>query len=345
MRLGVITSSWPSRVRPWAGHFVADLCEGLASRGWEVEAVAPSWVDDGAPGTRSGVRLVPAEVGGVARSPGRHGRTGVRVLGALRREARRREADVWLCHWWPTALAVPRTVPRLVVLHGSDVDLMERLPARVSRAATSGARVVAVADGLARRAAARTGRVRPAVCRLGARVAEGPQGGAGFPAWWLDAPGPRVLTVGREAPGKGLDVAREAARRLTLPWLVVTPALGLGPAGVRGLVAAADLVVVPILDGPGLPREGHPHVITQALAAGVPVVGGPNAAVREALRDSGQVEVASAGPAALARAVRRALEPVRHASLRAAAREAGAGLRWDAVLPEWEAHLIGAVGL
>ncbi|MEZ4267993.1 MAG: hypothetical protein R3F39_16615 [Myxococcota bacterium] len=67
-------------------------------------------------------------------------------------------------------------------------------------------------------------------------------------------------------------------------------------------MARAGPVVVPSEDGPGLPREGSPHIIAQAVAAGVLVLAGPNAAAREAVRRLDQAELSEAGLAALAAA-------------------------------------------
>jgi tRNA A37 threonylcarbamoyltransferase TsaD len=76
--------------------------------------------------------------------------------------------------------------------------------------------------------------------------------------------------------------------------------------------------------------------------AGVPVVGGPNAAVRDALREASQREVTVAGGVALAAAVREALEPTLHERLARAATGAGEGLTWEAVLPAWVDALMRA---
>lgn len=345
MRLGVLSTSWPSVLRPWAGHFVADLGEALARSGVEVCAVVPWFGAGGALEARPGVTLAAAPVAGPPRSPAGDAALGVTMLRALRERAARESVDLWLCHWWPTGWAVPRGARRLMVLHGSDVDLLERLPRAVGRRLAPAEETVAVAETLAWRHADRLGGARPTVCRLGARSAadEGEAPPPAFAQGWLDASGPRVLTVGRAAPGKGLAVARAAARRLDgVAWLTVTPALGAGPRQIEQLIRSADLVVVPSEGGPGLPSEGSPHVITQALVAGVPVLGGPNAAVRAAVRTAGQAEVCDAGPDALAEAVSSALEPSRRAALAEAARRAGAGLDWGAVLPAWLRAIEGA---
>lgn len=340
MRLVVVSTSWPSLLRPWAGHFVADLSAAIAATGVEVRALVPQFGAGGALQTRPGVALLPARVRGAPRSPARDPRFGLEMLRALRRRAAGEGADLWLCHWWPTGLAAPPGARRLLVLHGSDVDLMERLPGAAVRALTRGTSVVAVADALGRRFAAHTGAAAPEICPLGASAHGDSLDGDGAPPdfarAFVDASGPRVLTVGRDAPGKGLGVVREAAGRLPgVSWLVLTPELGAGPRDVERLVACADLVVVPSEDGPGMPREGSPHIIAQALVAGVPVLAGPNRAVREAARRLGQAEVAEPGAEALADAVIWCLNRENHVKLASEARLRGAERGWERVLPAW----------
>lgn len=340
MRLVVVSTSWPSLLRPWAGHFVADLCAAIAAAGVDVHALVPEFGAGGTLETRAGVTLLPARVRGAPRSPAHDPGFGVTMLRALRQRAAGQRADLWLCHWWPTGLAAPRSSRRLLVLHGSDVDLIERLPRPAARFLIGGAPVVCVAEPLGRRFAAHTGTQRPEICALGANACRESLGDAsGLPPFaqaFATASGPRVLTVGREAPGKGLHTAREAASRLVgVNWLVLSPEMGLGPRDVERLVAACDLVVVPSEDGRGMPREGSPHIIAQAAVAGVPVLAGPNRAVRAAARRLGQAEVTGSGAAALASAVNRCLNAESHAKLALEARLRGVELGWERVLPAW----------
>lgn len=332
MRVGVVTTSWPSVARPWAGHFVADLSEALARAGLDVVALAPCWSAGGGLLERPGVQLLASPVSGpevpVSRDPAR----GLQALAALRHAARRVSVDVWLCHWWPTRLAVPRGVPTVVVLHGSDVDLAERLPSMAVRRALHGARVVAVAPHLARRVGIEG---EGTVLALGAHRA-GPHAAPRPSSWWTRDNAPRVLTVARNHPSKGLDRVRTARRQLPgVAWLVVGANRPLDPASVRALISRADLVVVPSLAGLGHPAEGRPHVISQALVAGTPLLGGPNPAIADALRAAGQHALVDAEARSLVSAVRQALNPDEHARLAHAARAAGRQLSWSAVLPGW----------
>lgn len=341
--LAVISTSWPSVAVPWAGHFVADLTAALAAEGRfeRVDAVVPEWSVDGGCLPRPGVGLVRAPVLGSGRSLRGTPLRGAYVLGALWRAARGTDATHWLCHWWPTLLAAPpsRRARRVVCLHGSDVDLLERLPRMAARQLARSATLVAVAEGLARRVSARS-RAQVHVLALGARVG----GRAPWPAHaesWRLAAGPKVLTVARDAPGKGLWIARAAADLAPeLTWFIGE---GLRPDVVRQMVASADLVVVPSIDGPGLPREGRPHVIAQALVAGTPVLGGPNRAVVEALEAAGMPTVSAADPAALARSVRAALAAREELGRRALA--AGGSLHWSEVARRFSARLLGGPAL
>ena len=334
---------------PWAGHFVADLAGHLARRR-PVTVVAPAWTGAGGLLGRPGVSVIPACLPGAPGSLATHPLWGGAALVAMRRAAlgtlaaaRRGRPARWMAHWWPTAWAAPRGVQVTTVLHGSDVDLLERLPPAVARRALRPGPLVAVAPHLMRRALERSGGAwawPTAVCPLGARL--GPAGrtlGADA-TWWVADQRPRVLTVARPAPGKGLHVARAAARRLPgVAWLVLGDGAPIAPRVVRAALRWADLCVIPSEAASGLPREGRPHVIAQALVAGVPLVGGPNEAVRRAVEAAGQRVVRRAGPEALAAAVRGALEPASLARSQRAAKIAGERYTWPAVLPGWEAVL------
>jgi glycosyltransferase involved in cell wall biosynthesis len=329
MRIGLLSSSWPSRLRPWAGCFVAELGQALAAR-HEVVAVAPRWSGFGDLEEPPGVRLVPAPAPGAPGSLGVTASDGVLALAALWRAARRVNPDLWLCHWWPTALAARPGVPRVVVVHGSDLEWLERAPRplalRLLRRLEGPGPVVAVGASLAHRLRALG--ATPRLCPLGAFSAERLPRGTSEP---------RLLTAARDVPGKGLAVARAARAALGgLPWEVVS---GVHPARVRELIAGSDLVVVPNEDGPGSPKEGAPHIITQALAAGVPVLAGPNRSARAMACAAGQAEVEAPGPGNLARAVRASLIPARLDALGAAAAAGRAAHGWDAALVAWETVL------
>ncbi len=345
----MITSSWPSRQLPWAGHFVADHAGLLAASGYAVRAVALQWGEDPLVHI-PGVELRPAACPGtrpvrLSRAPA----AGVAALLSLQASAAETVAERWVCHWWPSALALPPRAPRISVLHGGDVELLERLPSLVPLALRVAGRTVAVSAGVARRWRRVSGTEPDAVCPLGAERATASDARSPLSPRamaWLEGAGPRVLTVARDAPGKGLEVARAARARLgcEVDWLVVTPRCGLGPAAVRRLLGHADIVVVPSLhkrrEAPG---EGHPHIITQALCAGVALIGGPSEAVVEALADRGQAVVTSGTVAELVATVRRlASDPHARAAAARRAAQAGEVLRWSALGPAWRAQVLQA---
>lgn len=336
MKVGILTTSWPSEARPWAGHFVRDQAIALARLGVDITIVTPAWSGHGDLVESAGLALVAPRVlgapGSLARSPG----SGLRALHALRRATRTVEAEHWLAHWWPTRWALGNGRSSTAVLHGSDVDWLARLPRAVRHRIGRDMDAVAVAQSVARRFACVAGVPTPPVVAMGAHRAEEPGPVPEVARAWLASDAPRILTVGREAPGKGWSTMRAAAALLPdIAWLGLTPRDGVGPSGVRRLIAEAHLVVVPSQKGPGLPSEGLPHIITQAMVAGTPVVGGPCPAVQEALASLGQPVVRSPGAEALADAVRDALEAGRQDGFKDRAREAGECLHWPNLAPRW----------
>ena len=336
MHVGVITTSWPSRARPWAGHFVRDQAVALAELGVEVSVIAPRWSGHGPLESSPRLRMVCPRLRGAPGSLARFSWYGASVFTRLRAAAKTVKPDLWLCHWWPTRFVVTSKAPCLVVLHGSDVDWLERLPRFARRWVGHRVDPVAVAGHVSRRFAVAAETPPPPVLPLGAMKADSQEELPPMAREWLDHPGPRLLTVGRAAPGKGWETVKQAAKLMPdLAWLELRPEHGLGPRGVRSVMARAHSVVVPSERGEGLPSEGLPHVIIQALVAGVPVVGGPAEAVQDTLGGWGQGVVRDGGPDALASAIRRALEPEQYRVMEARAREAGSQLHWNVVAPRW----------
>jgi glycosyltransferase involved in cell wall biosynthesis len=343
VHVGLLSTSWPSSGRPWAGHFIRDLAIEIVDAEIRVTVVTPQWSGHGPLEREAALKYAAPVLAGAPGSLANDRLAGARAFWVLRGAARRLEVDLWLCHWWPTRFTLPSTVACLVVLHGSDVDLLARLPGPVRRWVGRRLCCVAVANGVAQRFSDLTGQSIPPVFPLGAR---GPSAfELKFPdeiQAWAQSEAPRVLTVARNEPGKGWRTVKAAQSLLPeVDWLGLKPEDGIGPDGVRALIARADLVVVPSEEGAGLPSEGSPHVIAQAMVAGVPVVGGPNAAVREALELHGQVSVALPGHERLASEVRRALEPEVRIVLADRARQAGRLLGWSVVAPKWRALLRG----
>ncbi len=337
MHLGLITTSWPSAQRPWAGHFIRDLALALVDEGARVTVLTPEWSGHGPLEADPRLEMIVAPLPGAPGSLAGDWTSGLRALWALRSAAKALQPDLWLCNWWPTRFAVAGSESCLAVLHGSDVDLLARLPSMVRRWIGHQLSCVAVAEGVAKRYARLTGQSRPPVCPMGARSSTGEVDKLPEPARrWSMSQRYRVLTAGRGSDSKGWR-AVEGAQELMpdVDWLQVKPEHGIGPEGIRRLIALADLVVVPSEGGQGRPSEGRPHVIAQALVSGVPVVGGPNLAVREAMALFGQQEVEAEGSERLAEGVLRALKPDRHGVLKDRAREAGQALEWSSLGPRW----------
>ena len=334
-----MTTSWPSKHVPWAGHFLKDLTVTLDTVGHDVCVATVRYSEDGGLAKPVNIPVYDSLVG--------RSRTSLRgawtrwplVAAGLRRavlRCARQVPDLWMAHWWPSLLVVPSGAPAMCVLHGSDVDLLETLPRSVARWLAQRARVVAVAPGLAERFAQLANCPLPQVCLLGAHRAPGDARTKQSVSEGAEEHPPRLITVARPAVGKGLGVARSAAAQLKpVKWHMGSGTTGLHTSEVRGLLAQTDLCVVPSEHGERLPKEGRPHIIHQALVSGIPIVGGPNLAVRDALRTYGQLEVSRPGPIALADAIRHALKPSVYTRLRNASLRAGAVLRWESVIPEW----------
>jgi glycosyltransferase involved in cell wall biosynthesis len=141
---------------------------------------------------------------------------------------------------------------------------------------------------------------------------------------------PVVLSVGRWVPKKGLDTLAAAAAILDRPATVVlysdAPALpsvevrGLRPrAEVAAALATATVFVLPCrraLDGD---QDGVPVVLLEAMAAGLPVVTTAVSGIPEIVDEAVGWVVPPDDPAALAAAIRAALDDPAEAQRRGAA--------------------------
>ena len=58
MKVGILTTSWPSEARPWAGHFVRDHAIALAQLGVDITIVTPAWSGHGALAESADLALV-----------------------------------------------------------------------------------------------------------------------------------------------------------------------------------------------------------------------------------------------------------------------------------------------
>lgn len=348
MRLGVVTTSYPREPGDAAGSFVGGMARWLARQGHSVEVVAagPGAERDGP------VSIVRVDGAGLFYDEGapdrleRDPRAWLRapLFTAALAAAAHRSARAWdaVCSHWllpsgVVAASLGRGLPHLAVAHSGDVHLAARL-APVVAGVLRRARVVFVADHLRRRFGRPLGE-RSLVCPMGIEVA--PRDRAAARAR-LGVDGRVVAFLGRLVPIKGLDVLREAVRRLPGTTLCVA---GDGPlrrrepgflGELRGearddLLFAADAVAVPSLELAGGRGEGSPTVVAEAFAAGTPVVASDVPGVREAAGGAARL-VPPGDAAALAAALDETLAAGPEVAGRVArGREIAAQRSWDTI--------------
>lgn len=302
-RVAILTTSYPSHAGDAAGGFVQTEARALSRAGREVLVVAPGAGDPGDPG----VCVVRVPDRGASGFPGLLVRLAERpwralglfgfALGARRALLSRGPFDQLFAHFlvptgFPIALGLRRSARHLeIIAHGSDVGVLERLPAALGRrilrsALCSGATLRCVSQDLAGRLERMHG--RPLGDRLRIEpapidVAAAPDRAAAREVLAID-PGARLLlVVGRLIPEKRVATALRATRLLEGIDVVV---LGDGPEGaalrqafpeVRFLgqvahplsltwIRASDAVVT------ASRSEGAPLALREARALGVPVV-------------------------------------------------------------------------
>lgn len=208
-------------------------------------------------------------------------------------------------------------------------------------------------DGDGRRGPACDSRRGPACdSRLGATPARGHAGGVGVANGEEEGEGLRILFVGQAVERKGLPVLLQAFEALrehvpaTLTLVGAAPEevapLLLDPRGVRALgkvddvEKAAQLRNADVLCAPSLGGESFGMVLTEAFAAGTPVVASDIAGYRDVARDGREGLLTPRGDArALAEALRMlALDPARRARMALAARERAERFAWPRVAGE-----------
>jgi glycosyltransferase involved in cell wall biosynthesis len=148
VRVVFLTHNYPRWPGDVSGAFLGTLAAALVRRGINLRVVAPSDQGEGGEGVIDGVPVRRVRYAGAAaetiayrgtmqsalRGPG-----GWRALAGLWRALKRaaREeieagAEVVHAHWWvPAGLAVPRGVPTVLTVHGTDAALLRR--SRVAR--------------------------------------------------------------------------------------------------------------------------------------------------------------------------------------------------------------------
>lgn len=301
----VVTTSYPAFSGDPSGHFVASEARDLARAGRRVTVLAPA-VRDGARVARENtdgvdVRWLPGGdafgwPGALARLAERPWRlTGAaRFVLAARRELRALGGvERIIAHFLvPSAFPVctfALRAPLEVVVHGSDLGIVERLPASVRRcvaASLASSELRCVSEELRERLGralgpelSRRARVEPCAVEVDPTL----ERGSARRALGVE-PGARlVVIVSRLVPSKGAESALRAARLVPGASVVV---VGDGPERARlerlfpeahfagrvprpralGWMAAADVLLS------ASEREGAPSVVREARALGTRVV-------------------------------------------------------------------------
>jgi len=360
VRVVFLTHNYPRHAGDVPGAFLHPLATALTGRGHDVRVVAPAdhgrdgrELLDGVPVRR--VRYAEPErenlayegnMQGAVRSPS--GLLALRALILALRQGARIEAagaegeTVVHAHWWiPAGLALPRELPKLVTLHGTDGRLLERQAALrwLGRRVLRRARLVtAVSEDLAATVVRVThrrdvmSRVQP--MPIDSRDRPWSRGGGG------------IIVVARLTRQKRIDLAIRTMAELDGPLTIV----GDGPErpALERLIASLKLQsrvrITGFLPGPEVARElgsadvmlfpavneGFGLAAIEALMAGVPVVAcRDGGGVVSAVQKHGGGIVTDPMPGALAGAVRTSRTPARRESARAA------GERWrEELAPE-----------
>jgi teichuronic acid biosynthesis glycosyltransferase TuaC len=272
MKLGVLSTSYPTRDDDAAGRFVMEMAEALAARGHEVAALFPEHADRDHRAGRN-PRLVPlpyARPRALERTfygagvPDNVARRPALALLGLAYSARllaaahgmAREWDAVVAHFLlPSGLvAASLGKPCLVIAHSADVRLLERLPqrTRLARFLDARARLWFVSDEARSRFEAIVGRelrVAPIVAPMGVVPLAPTPRDVARERLGLSADARVVASLSRLVPVKGLDVAVDALARLENYTLVVG---GEGPLAAsivrRSRASGADVRLLGPLD-------------------------------------------------------------------------------------------------
>jgi teichuronic acid biosynthesis glycosyltransferase TuaC len=284
MRIAVVTTSYPLQAGDAAGHFVMTEVNGLRAAGHRVRVLCPRADDDafGAPGALARIRARPRRALNALCF-------GLRTARQLRRSA---SYDRVIAHWLLpcAAIALWQGAPIEVVVHGSDVGVLERLPRPLARLMLSlllrrGARFRCVSQELRDRLVRAGGRglaratwVEP--CAID--VSAAPTRAAARKQLGIAEAAELALVVGRLVPDKRSELAIGAATLLPAEVVVI----GDGPERERlsrlfpgarftgqlprpeclAWIAAADVLIS------ASRREGAPSVLREARALGVAAV-------------------------------------------------------------------------
>jgi glycosyltransferase involved in cell wall biosynthesis len=282
-----LTTSYPRHAADFAGRFVADVVDGLETRGLDVSVLAPAG-DGGAEIRRRTYRDFGLAYGGglvhnLKRRPWLAPFLLVSMIRTVRKVARR--GDLVHAHWLAAgAVCVLARRPFVLTLHGSgtagrfaDLELARRFP-RLFGAIARRARVVICVSAALGEAARGCGAGDVRVIPNGVRIPDS-IGAEAKPA--------EILFAGRLSPEKGIDELLEATRGMNLvvagdgPLRDRVPgALGFVPHDdLELLYARAAVVVLPSY------REGLPLCVIEAMAHGRPVVATSVGGIPELVED------------------------------------------------------------
>ncbi|TMK72720.1 MAG: glycosyltransferase family 4 protein [Actinobacteria bacterium] len=322
MNVLVLTTSYPRWDGDAAGRFVADAVDRLRTH-VDVEVVSAQSF------RHFGIAYGHGVLGNLKRRPWL-GALVPMMLGSFVHAARdaAARADVVHAHWLPAGWVAARTgKPFVVTLHGTDVELADRVP-RLAHTVLRHARLVVAVSNAIAEAARRYGAADVRVIPNGVDVPPGDG---------HEAEPPYVLYAGRLSREKGILELAEAARGLPLVVVGDGPLRRHVPAA-RGVVPRAELeelyagaaaVACPSR------REGFGVTCLEAMAHGKPVVASAVGGLLDLVVDG---ETGLLVPPRDTRALRGAMETLlRDRDLRsrlgAAGRErARERFSWDAVV-------------
>ncbi|MCW5829374.1 MAG: glycosyltransferase [Deltaproteobacteria bacterium] len=353
-----LTSSYPTSRVPYSGHFIHALARQQQLTGSGVLVIAPEADRPAALRETGEPRLVTFEAGTGFDLPGglkalletKPAATSARLPGYLQKMLmavldQARTAEVIHAHWLAPAGIVALIaraaigIPVCLTARGSDVTLLEKLPAAAALL-FAGVPVAAVSDPLAARLRA-LGLVRVRT------IAQPAATGTGEPPPWTSRDRSRFGWAGSLVPGKRPDLAIEAVRLLPGATLDI---LGDGPLraelektctdnGLGGRVrfhgaVPPDSIPAFLKEISALvftsEAEGRPNIVLEAVLTGTPVIASAIPAVTELRGLGGNFRPFAPGSAGeLAAAMRDHMASLMQS--RQMAEAARAGIR----LPSW----------